>query len=166
MAEQVEISSFDLRYESCRMRSAGAEKAMLLSILKKGIVDPLRGIDTKQSRILLDGFKRYRCANKLGIAIVPYCSLGSDEAFGIIELIRMANAKSLSILEQAKFIDELKSVHKMSVSEIAGLIDKSKGWVGMRVGIIGQMSPCVTNKIFSANFLFTHICIPFVRSYV
>jgi len=166
MAEQVEISSFDLRYESCRMRSAGAEKAMLLSILKKGIVDPLRGIDTKQSRILLDGFKRYRCANKLGIAIVPYCSLGSDEAFGIIELIRMANAKSLSILEQAKFIDELKSVHKMSVSEIAGLIDKSKGWVGMRVGIIGQMSPCVTNKIFSGQFpvyAYMYTLRPFIR---
>lgn len=152
MAEQVEISSFDLRYEGFRMRSAGAEKAMLLSILEKGIVNPLYGIDTKQSRILLDGFKRYRCAHKLGITIVPYCSLGSDEALGIVELIRMANAKSLSIVEQAKLIDELKSVYKMSVSEIARLIDKSKGWVGMRVGIIGQMSPCVMDKIFSGQF--------------
>ena len=93
MTEQVEISSFDLRYESCRMKSAGTEKVLLLSILEKGIVDPLYGINAKESRILLDGFKRYRCANKLGIGIVPYCSLGSDEAFGIIELIRMANAK-------------------------------------------------------------------------
>ncbi|OPX41112.1 MAG: chromosome partitioning protein ParB [Deltaproteobacteria bacterium] len=166
MAEQVEISSFDLRYEGCRMKSAGSEKALLLSILEKGIVDPLYGINAKESRILLDGFKRYRCAKKLGIAIVPYCSLGSDEAFGIIELIRMANAKSLSILEQAKFIDELKSVHKMSVSEIAGLIDKSKGWVGMRVGIIGQMSPCVTNKIFSGQFpvyAYMYTLRPFIR---
>jgi hypothetical protein len=78
MAEQVEMSSFDLRYEGYRMRSSGAEKALLLSILEKGIRDPLQGIDTKQSRILLDGFKRYRCANKLGIGIVPYCSLSSD----------------------------------------------------------------------------------------
>ena len=60
MAEQVEISSFDLRYEGFRMRSPGTEKAMLLSILQKGIVDPLHGIDENQSRILLDGFKRYR----------------------------------------------------------------------------------------------------------
>ena len=127
MVEQVEISSLDLRYQDCRMRCPGAEKALLLSILDKGIRDPLQGIDTKQCRILLDGFKRYRCANKLGIGIVPYCSLGSDEAFGIIELIRISNAKSLSILEQAKLIDELKSVHHMSVSEIARLVDKSKG---------------------------------------
>ena len=98
MVEQVEISSLDLRYQDCRMRCPGAEKALLLSILDKGIRDPLQGIDTQQCRILLDGFKRYRCANKLGIGIVPYSSLSSDEATGIIELIRMSNATSLSIL--------------------------------------------------------------------
>jgi hypothetical protein len=152
MVEQVEISSFDLRYQGCRMRCPGAEKALLLSILDKGIRDPLQGIDTKQCRILLDGFKRYRCAKKLGIGIVPYCSLSSDEATGIIELIRRSNATSLGILEQAKLIDELKSVHHMSVSEIARLVDKSKGWVGMRVGLIGQMSPLVMRKIFGGKF--------------
>lgn len=166
MAEQVEMSSFDLRYEGYRMRSSGAEKAMLLSILEKGIRDPLQGIDTKQSRILLDGFKRYRCANKLGIGIVPYCSLSSDEAVGIIELIRMSNANSLSILEQAKLIDELKNVHHMSVSEIARLVDKSKGWVGMRVGIIRQMSPLVMSKVFSGQFpvyAYMYTLRPFIR---
>jgi len=166
VVDQVEISSFDLRYESCRMRSAGAEKALLLSILDKGIRDPLQGIDTKQCRILLDGFKRYRCANKLGIGIVPYCSLGSDEAFGIIELIRISNAKSLSILEQAKLIDELKRVHNMTVSEIAQLVDKSKGWVGMRVGMIGQMSEFVMRKIFSGQFpvyAYMYSLRPFIR---
>ena len=166
MVDQVEICSFDLRYEGCRMRSAGAEKALMLSILDKGIRDPLCGIDTKQCRILLDGFKRYRCANKLGIGIVPYCSLGSDEAFGIIELIRISNAKSLSILEQAKLIDELKRVHNMSVSEIARLVDKSKGWVGMRVGMIGQMSPLVMHKLFSGQFpvyAYMYSLRPFIR---
>ena len=152
MVEQVEISSLDLRYQGYRMRCPGAEKTLLLSILEKGIRDPLQGIDTEPCRILLDGFKRYRCAKKLGIGIVPYCSLSSDEATGIIELIRRSNATSLGILEQAKLIDELKSVHHMSVSEIARLVDKSKGWVGMRVGLIGQMSPLVMRKIFDGKF--------------
>jgi len=152
MVEQVEIASFDLRYQGCRMRCPGAEKALLLSILENGIRDPLQGIDAEPSRILLDGFKRYRCAKKLGLGIVPYRSLGSDEVGGIIELIRMSNATSLGILEQAKLIDELKSVHHLSVSEIARLVDRSKGWVGMRVGIIGQMSPLVMGKIFDGKF--------------
>lgn len=150
---QVEISSFDLRYERCRLKSAVTEKALLSSILDHGIRDPLRGVETKGGcRILLDGFKRYRCAKKLSIGIVPYHCLGEDEAFGIITLLRIANAKSLNILEQSRLIDELRTIHKMSISQIAGLLEKSKGWVGMRVGIIGQMSPAIMDKVFSGKF--------------
>ena len=150
---QVEISSFDLRYEHCRLKSNVTERSLLSSILDHGIRDPLRGVETKDGcRILLDGFKRYRCAKKLSIGIVPYHCLGEDEAFGIITLLRIANAKSLSILEQARLIDELNTIHKMSVSQIAGLLEKSKGWVGMRVGIIGQMSPAIMDKVFSGQF--------------
>jgi len=151
--KQVEISSFDLRYERCRLKSNVTEKVLLSSILDHGIRDPLQGVETEGGcRILLDGFKRYRCAKKLSIGIVPYHCLGKDEAFGIITLLRIANAKSLNILEQARLIDELKTIHKMSVSEIAGLLEKSRGWVGMRVGIIGQMSPAIMDKVFSGQF--------------
>jgi len=150
---QVEISSFDLRYEHCRLKSSVAEKALLSSILDHGIRDPLRGVETEGGcRILLDGFKRYRCAKRLSIGIVPYHCLGEDEVLGIIALLRAANTRSLSILEQARLIDELSSIHKMSVSQIAALLEKSKGWVGMRVGLIGQMSPTIMDKVFNGQF--------------
>jgi len=153
MEKQVEITSLDLRYESCRMRSNSAEQQLLVSMVAHGIRDCLQGVETKQGcRILLDGFKRYRCAQKLSIGIVPYQSLDSDEAMGIIKLLRIANAKTLSILEQARLIDELKSVHKMSVSQIANHLERSKGWVGMRVGLIGQMSQAVMDNILSGKF--------------
>jgi hypothetical protein len=150
---QVEISSFDLRYERCRLKSSVAEKALLSSILDHGIRDPLQGVETEGGcRILLDGFKRYRCAKKLSIGIVPYHCLGEDEAFGIITLLRIANAKGRSILEQARLIDELRTVHKMSVSEIARLLEKSKAWVSVRAGITNQMSKCVAKSIFGGQF--------------
>jgi len=134
------------------MRSPGAEKALLGSISEHGIRDPLQGVEKNERRILLDGFKRYRCAKRLGIGIVPYWSLGGDEALGIIELLRISNSKSLCILEQARLIDELKSVHRMSNWEIANLLEKSKSWVSVRSGIIGEMSETVLNKIFSGGF--------------
>jgi hypothetical protein len=39
-------------------------------------------------RILLNGFKRYRCAKRLNHHTVPYVSLGPDEAAGIVQLMR------------------------------------------------------------------------------
>ena len=152
MTEQVEISSIDLRYQAHRMRNHGAEKKLLQSILGKGIQDPLQGIDTKDTRILLNGFKRYRCAEKLNIGMVPYCSLSNDEAHGILELLRTANAKSLTILEQARLIDDLQSVHGMCNTDIAGVLERSKAWVSVRTGMLGQMTPYVLEKIMSGSF--------------
>lgn len=150
--QEVELSSIDLRYEDCRLKSPLAEKSLLGSILQSGIRDPLQGVDVDGERILLDGFKRYRCAVKLNIGIVPYVCLANDQALGIIQLIRVSNARSLNIVEQARLIDNLKVNHKMSTSEIAALLEKSKGWVGMRSGLIGQMSQCVKEKIFKGDF--------------
>ena len=152
MEEQIELTNLDLRYENYRLKSPGSEKVMLNSILENGIRDPLQGIDTQNRRILLDGFKRYRCAVKLNIGIVPYLSMGSDEAMAIIQLIRVSNAKSLSILEQACLIDELKTVYQMSTTDIARMLEKSKSWVSVRSGIIAQMSDCVKSKIFKGEF--------------
>lgn len=152
MAEQVEVSSFDLRYQGYRMRNHYAEKTLLVSILEQGIRDPLQGVDTKGTRFLLNGFKRYRCAQKLGIGMVPYVSLSDDEAFGILELLRIANAKSLSILEQAKLVNELREVHGMCNAEIASVLEKSKAWVSVRAGMVGQMTPYVIEKILNGQF--------------
>lgn len=152
MIESIEISSLDLRYEGCRIRDKGREKALLCSIAEKGIVEPLEGIDTQKGRILLNGFKRLRCAKKLGIGTVPYVSLGNDEAIGIIQMLRISNNKSLSILEQARWIDELKGIHKMGVLEIAQRLERSKAWVSVRVGLMGQMSDYVRKKVFNGEF--------------
>ena len=127
MVEQVEISSLDLRYQGCRMRCPGAEKALLLSILEKGIRDPLQGIDSESSRILLDGFKRYRCAKKLGLGIVPYRSLGTDEVSGIIELIRMSNATSLGILVRPNSLMNSKAFTTCRYLRSRVLSTKAKG---------------------------------------
>ncbi|MCP4911499.1 MAG: chromosome partitioning protein ParB [Oligoflexia bacterium] len=152
MVQEVEISSFDLRYEDYRMKHEGAERGLLGSILESGIQEPLEGVDTDHSRILLNGFKRYRCARRLGIGIVPYTSLGSDEAAGIIQILRASNNKGLSILEQASLVDELKRVHGMSVMEIAAQIQRSKAWVSVRTGIIGEMSEVVRKEILGGRF--------------
>lgn len=152
MGREVEISTLDLRYEGYRMRNPALEARLLASIAQRGIEEPLEGVDIKEGSVLLNGFKRYRCARKLGIGLAPYASLGEDEALGIMNLLRVSNNKSLSILEQSRFIDELRKFHKMSVAEIATELSRSKSWVSMRLGLIGEMSEKVREKMFSGSF--------------
>ena len=166
MVEQVEISSLDLRFKGYRLKSKAAERMLLASISENGIRDPLLGVDAKDARILLDGFKRYRCAKKLRIAIVPYCSLAEDVGVAIVELLRISNAGSLGILEQARLIDELKSVYQMSTKDIAQYLEKSKAWVSVRSGIAREISPVVMNRIFKGQFpvyAYMYVLRPFIR---
>src|SRR6185295_17541579 len=127
--KEVELSSLDLRYESYRMKDAGAEGRLLASIAQRGFDEPLEGVSVEAVNVLLNGFKRYRCARKLQINILPYVCLEEDEVGAILSLLRTAKNKSLSILEQAAFIDELNTVRHLSVGQISGELGVSKSWV-------------------------------------
>ncbi len=152
MSETVERTSLDLRYQSYRLRNDASEAHLLASIAERGIEQPLLGVDTPQGRLLLDGFQRYRCATKLAIECLPYTSLGKEEAMGIAHLMRVPKQKALSILEQARFVVELMTMHDMSITDVAETLARSKAWVSMRRGLLKEMNPVVQEVLFRGTF--------------
>jgi len=152
MSEMVERSSLDLRYEGHRLRDDAREARLLASIAERGIEEPLEGVDTPAGRFLLDGFKRCRSAQKLGLESVPYVSLGEEEALGILSLMRGSTDKALSLLEQARFLADLLTVHGLSVPEIAAKLSRSKGWISMRRNLLEEMSPAMQQLLFRGAF--------------
>jgi len=152
MSEIVERSCLDLRYEAYRLRNAAAEARLLASIAERGIEEPLGGVDTPQGRLLLDGFRRNRCAAKLGIECVPYVSWGEDETQGIASLLSARRQRTLSILEQARFVDELLSTHELTMADVAEMLSRSKAWVSTRHNLLGQMTPEIQGILFRGAF--------------
>lgn len=152
MSENVELSTLDLRYEGHRLRDDAREARLLASIAQRGIEEPLEGVDTPAGRFLLNGFKRYRCAKKLGVDGVPYSSLGQEEATGIVNLMRVSSDKALGILEQARFIVDLVTIHGLSVAEVAETLTRSKAWVSMRRSLLDEMSPAIQQILFRGAF--------------
>jgi ParB/RepB/Spo0J family partition protein len=152
MSETVERSSLDLRYEGHRLRNDAAEARLLASIAERGIEEPLGGVDTPQGHVLLDGFRRNRCAAKLGIECVPYVCWGQDETQGIASLLATRRQRALSILEQARFVDELLSTHGMTIADVAEILSRSKAWVSTRRNLLTAMSPAVQEILFRGAF--------------
>ena len=150
--EQVELSELDMRYESLRMQNLKQEAALLVSISRVGLRDAVCGVDMEGVRVLLDGFKRCRCARKLGIGVVGYRSLGTDAGAAIAQLLAVNRRQGFSVLEEAAFVDELRVLKGLSVAEIALELSRSKGWVSMRTGLIGQMSSLVRAAVFGGRF--------------
>jgi hypothetical protein len=148
----VELAQLDLRYEGCRLKSPVAEARLLAALAQAGIQQPLQGIERSGTRILLDGFKRLRCAQKLHLSTVPFVSLAPEEAAGIVCLLRAANEHALSLLEQARFLDELKAGCGLGVAEIAQQLSRSKAWVSLRLGVLAELSPRVREALFDGSF--------------
>ena len=147
-----ELSDLDLRYQGYRLPQPRLEEQLLSAIAQTGIQEPLQGVRSGAATILLDGFKRYRCARKLRLQTVPFASWGADEVTGIVQLLRGSPHRNLHLLEQARFVDELKTVRGLSVAEIAEQLSRSKAWVSLRLGLIGQLSPTVRDAVFTGEF--------------
>ena len=152
MSREIELASLDLSYEGFRLKAPALEERLLGSIAQRGIEEPLEGVEAKESNVLLNGFKRFRCARKLRLATVPFSSLGPDEAVGILNRLRTANNRALGILEQAAFIAELKNTRQMSAGQIALELSRSKSWVSMRLGLMAEMSAPVRRQLFAGAF--------------
>ena len=147
---EIELSQLDLRYEGHRLRQRGLEDRLLASIAREGIREPLAGVVVDTVWVLLDGFKRYRCAHQLHVERVPWVRLGQDEASAIVELLGQARRSRLSVLEEARFLDELKA-RGMSLVEMADALGRSKAWVSLRLGLLEAMSPVVREKVFGGG---------------
>jgi hypothetical protein len=166
MSENVELSTLDLRYEGHRLRDNTREARLLASIAQRGIEEPLQGVDSPDARFLLNGFKRFRSATKLGLDCVPYVSLGQEEATGIISLMRVSTDNALGILEQARFLVDLLTIHGMSVAEVAQTLSRSKGWVSMRRSLLEEMSPAIQKILFCGSlpvYSYMYTLRPFMR---
>jgi hypothetical protein len=150
--ENVERNTLDLRYQGYRLRDHDREARLLADIAARGIEEPLQGVDTGATRVLLNGFKRFRCAQKLHLDSVPYVSLGKEEADGIMQLLQGRQDQGLGILEQAKFVEELLTVHGMSPAGVAESLGRSKGWVSMRRCLLEEMSSTVQQILFAGKF--------------
>jgi hypothetical protein len=152
----IESSQISLEYQDFRLKDPQQEKMLLGSIAEKGIQRALWGIEreTPDGRhwILLDGFKRFRCAKKVGIQALPWRKIGSDEAHGILCLLDVSNSRGLHILEQSKMVDSLHRQFGLGVTEIAGRLEKSVAWVSVRLGVLSEMDPAVRVEIFSGRF--------------
>jgi len=149
----IETSWVDLRLSCLRQRDRGAEKRLLESIQTHAIKEPLLVVAGQPQRyILLDGFKRFRCACKLKIAIIPVLACEGQEKEGILALLRLSHDRGLSDFEHGALLDRLHTYHGMSVVQIASHLGCSTGWVGVRLGMVDQVSELVRRKVLSGQF--------------
>jgi predicted transcriptional regulator len=166
MEKNVATNDIDCRHQQNRLRLLFREQDVLRNMFQHGLGEALIGVIKDDKYILFDGFKRLRAAKSLTLPSVPFKSLGSDEAEGIIAFIKICIRDNIHILEQAAFVNYLATEHHLSLSEIAERCERSKSWVSLRRSLLAEISPTVRTKIFAGDFsayAYLHFIRPFMR---
>jgi len=149
---EIELSDLDLCYENCRIANAQVEKRILSSIVERGFDDPVRGVDQEGKYILLDGFKRVRCAKKLNMGKIPYLPIAKHEKIGIIDFLREDLKNRMNLFEHARWLKELKDTQGLSIKEMSVHLSRSSSWVGMRLNLFDGMNEDMSKLLFSGKF--------------
>jgi len=150
--EEIELSELDTRYESLKTRNLQQEDRLFTALLGGGEVAPLLVMSVGESTILLDGFKRWRCLQKMGHNMAPCIFIADDERSGLIELFRRARGHKMNLYEEAGFVRELHRKHGMNHADISCCLSRSKGWVSMRIQFFAGLPSEVDKALQTGKF--------------
>jgi hypothetical protein len=150
--EQLELSQLDTRFEKLKTRDSGAEKALLASLIEGRVCEPLLVTRERDSCIVLDGFKRFRAIRTLKWGTVACSFIGASEAEGVMEYLKRSRGNKTTMYEEACFVRRLHKEHSMSNHRIATHLQRSKGWVSMRLTFFDGMNESARENIQTGRF--------------
>ena len=144
---KVSPDQLDLRLSFLRPIHANAVEKMTASLIKYGQLMPVTAVDDKDRMILVDGFKRHRSANQLGMEKLRVATLmkNSFESKALIYLLN--RPASFSIIAEAILVRDLIEVEGLNQVETAVLLERHKSWVSRRLSMIWGLAPEVVEDI-------------------
>lgn len=149
---QREISDLELRYESFKTRNPEEETRLLASLAEGDMREPIAIAEHEGRIVVLDGFKRLRCAQKLKWSLMPCQVVAECELDGLVWILRLARGKRLDAYAEACFVEELHRRQGLSLEALAGRLERSLGWVSMRLRFWDSMSGLIRKEVQSGRF--------------
>lgn len=150
----LEFHQLDRRYEDLRLRRPERERRLLASLAEQGQQVPIVVVAQASSYLVIDGFKRLRCLERLRSDTVRATLWELDESDALLLDRSQRNSEGLSRLEQGWLLAELRS-QGMSQAELARRVDKSVSWVSRRLGLVVDL-PVEVQELVRSGALPAH----------
>jgi len=141
------LKQFDLRLGFLRPVHAGAQKKMTASLVKHGQLTAVVAVEEGGCHILIDGFKRHRCACELGMNTLNVTVLKKSCAEAKALLYLLNRPDGFSTIMQALLVWELVEIEGLNQVEAAGLLERHKSWVCRRLAMIRSLAPEIIHDI-------------------
>jgi len=137
----------DLRLGFLRPVHAGAQKKMAASLIKHGQLTAVVAVEDEGCHILVDGFKRHRCARQLGMKTLKVSVLKKSNAEAKALLYLLNRPEGFSTIMEALVVRELVEIEGLNQVEAATLLERHKSWVCRRLSMIRSLAPAIVHDI-------------------
>jgi len=138
----VDLHQLDRKYESLKIRSRHNESKLLASLESDGQQTPIvvvRGENETAPFIVIDGFKRVRAANRLGMDQLECNVWDQSEVDALVQLHALQRPRERSALEDAYLIRSLREEHGLPQTAIAHLLGRTQSWVSRRLALVKEL---------------------------
>lgn len=151
----LEFQQLELRYERLRLLRPARERQLLSSLAAAGQQVPIVVVAAVEpSRfVVVDGYKRIRCLQKLVRDVVLATQLDLGEMEALVMSHPMSAADSETALEQAWVLDELERRFGLTQDELARRFDRSVSWVSRRLALVRELPDSVQERVRSGEIV-------------
>jgi len=167
---QVELHQLDMKYERLKVRNRreeGRVLALMGSVGQQAAVVVVQGPDPVRPYVLLDGFKRVRAANRLGLDVVEAAVWPQREADALVLLHGLQRPHPRNALEDGYLVEVLTTEHGLSLDEAANRLGRSKSWASRRLGLVkelpGWLQGCIRDGAMQC-YAATKYVVPLARA--
>lgn len=140
-----------------RLLQPDSVRNMAASLQSVGQLQPI--ILQKEDEVynLIDGIKRFRAAEELGLGEISSLVFEVDTAMAKAMIIHYnRQGSSLSMYEQGLIISSLVKDHSISQKEVSRMLRQSHSWVCRRLGMIDRLMPEVQDEICMGSISLSH----------
>jgi ParB/RepB/Spo0J family partition protein len=143
---ELEFHQLDRRYEDLRLRRPERERSLLASLAEQGQQMPIVVVKEEGSYLVIDGFKRLRCLERLGSDTVRATLWDLEQSDALLLDRSQRSSEGLSQLEQGWLLAALRS-QGLSQEKLAQRVDKSVSWVSRRLALVGELPTQVQEHV-------------------
>jgi hypothetical protein len=166
---ELDLHSLELDYGRLRAKRPIAEKRLLTSLGEYGQQNPVIVVAGEKAGryVVIDGHKRVRALAKLRADVVKAVVWEMSPSEGLLAAYQMASGCGWNAVEEGWLLWELVRVAGLSESEAGRRLERSKGWVSGRLGLVEMLPEAVLEGVRSGKigaYTATRHLLPFARA--
>jgi len=129
----IELDKIELSLERLRRPTEASVKNMTESLINHGQLTPVIITQNHDHFFLIDGFKRYQAAKRLGAKTIKAQTIKTEMKYAKAMVYFLNRSGYFTMIQEAVLVKELIEIEGLTQSEAGILLDRHKSWVSRRL---------------------------------